>query len=140
MNKQLIRDGLGLKSKQIYITFVLISMISFVSLEAWARPSIRTVTQSEDDATVTLTLESQFVNEDSNIPCEVSVSILAEDVAFTEGDSITVSVKEEEWMEVGSWVYENFDVASGVSFLPFSDRALAPSPLAGTASRLSIRR
>ena len=71
-------------------------MISFVSLEAWARPSIRTVTQSEDDATVTLTLESQFVNEDSNIPCEVSVSILAEDVAFTEGDSITVSVKEDD--------------------------------------------
>ena len=28
--------------------------------------------------------------------------------------SITVTVKEDEWMEVGAWVYENFDVASGV--------------------------
>ena len=42
--------------------------------------------------------------------------------------SITVSVKEEEWMEVGAWVYENFDVASGVSFLPFSDHTYQQAP------------
>jgi ribonucleoside-diphosphate reductase alpha chain len=42
--------------------------------------------------------------------------------------SITVSVKEDEWMEVGSWVYENFDVASGVSFLPFSDHTYQQAP------------
>lgn len=32
--------------------------------------------------------------------------------------SITVYVKEHEWMEVGAWVYKNFDLLSGVSFLP----------------------
>ena len=42
--------------------------------------------------------------------------------------SITVTVKEEEWMEVGAWVYENFDVASGVSFLPFSDHTYQQAP------------
>ena len=42
--------------------------------------------------------------------------------------SITVSVKEDEWMEVGAWVYENFDVASGVSFLPFSDHTYQQAP------------
>jgi len=42
--------------------------------------------------------------------------------------SITVSVKEEEWMEVGAWVYDNFDVASGVSFLPFSDHTYQQAP------------
>ena len=42
--------------------------------------------------------------------------------------SITVSVKEEEWMEVGAGVYENFDVASGVSFLPFSDHTYQQAP------------
>ena len=42
--------------------------------------------------------------------------------------SITVSVKEEEWMGVGAWVYENFDVASGVSFLPFSDHTYQQAP------------
>jgi ribonucleoside-diphosphate reductase alpha chain len=42
--------------------------------------------------------------------------------------SITVSVKEHEWLEVGSWVYENFDFMSGVSFLPFSDHTYAQAP------------
>jgi len=42
--------------------------------------------------------------------------------------SITVSVKEHEWMEVGAWVYENFDVSSGVSFLPFSDHTYQQAP------------
>jgi len=42
--------------------------------------------------------------------------------------SITVSVKEHEWMEVGAWVYANFDVASGVSFLPFSDHTYQQAP------------
>lgn len=32
--------------------------------------------------------------------------------------SITVQVKESEWLEVGAWVYENFDSIGGVSFLP----------------------
>ena len=35
--------------------------------------------------------------------------------------SVTISVKENEWMEVGAWVYEHFDEVSGISFLPFSD-------------------
>ena len=42
--------------------------------------------------------------------------------------SITVSVKEEEWMDVGAWVYRNFDVASGVSFLPHSDHTYQQAP------------
>ena len=32
--------------------------------------------------------------------------------------SATINVKEDEWMEVGAWVYKNFDDLSGVSFLP----------------------
>jgi len=42
--------------------------------------------------------------------------------------SITVTVKEDEWMDVGAWVYANFDVASGVSFLPFSDHTYQQAP------------
>ena len=42
--------------------------------------------------------------------------------------SITVSVKEEEWMEVGAWVYEHFDEMSGVSFLPFSEHTYRQAP------------
>jgi ribonucleoside-diphosphate reductase alpha chain len=32
--------------------------------------------------------------------------------------SVTISVKEHEWMDVGAWVWKNFDEISGVSFLP----------------------
>ena len=42
--------------------------------------------------------------------------------------SVTISVKEHEWMDVGAWVYENFDIASGVSFLPHSDHTYQQAP------------
>jgi ribonucleoside-diphosphate reductase alpha chain len=42
--------------------------------------------------------------------------------------SITVYVKEEEWLQVGAWVYENFDVMSGVSFLPHSEHSYKQAP------------
>lgn len=42
--------------------------------------------------------------------------------------SITVSVKEDEWMDVGAWVYRNFDELSGVSFLPYSDHTYTQAP------------
>ena len=42
--------------------------------------------------------------------------------------SITVSVKEGEWMAVGSWVYDNFENMSGVSFLPFADHSYRQAP------------
>ena len=35
--------------------------------------------------------------------------------------SVTVSVKDDEWMEVGAFVFKHFDEMSGVSFLPHSD-------------------
>ena len=35
--------------------------------------------------------------------------------------SVTISVKEDEWFEVGAWVYKHFDWMSGVSFLPYSE-------------------
>ena len=42
--------------------------------------------------------------------------------------SVTISVKENEWMEVGAWVYNNWDYMSGVSFLPFSDHTYRQAP------------
>ena len=42
--------------------------------------------------------------------------------------SVTISVKEEEWPEVGAWVYNHFDEMSGVSFLPFSDHVYRQAP------------
>jgi len=42
--------------------------------------------------------------------------------------SITVTVRDHEWMEVGAWVYKNFDEVSGVSFLPHSDHTYQQAP------------
>ena len=42
--------------------------------------------------------------------------------------SITVTVREEEWMEVGAWVYKYFDEVSGISFLPHSDHSYRQAP------------
>jgi ribonucleoside-diphosphate reductase alpha chain len=42
--------------------------------------------------------------------------------------SITVSVREDEWMEVGAWVWEHFDEVSGISFLPYSDHTYKQAP------------
>ena len=42
--------------------------------------------------------------------------------------SITVSVRDEEWMAVGAWVYEHFDEVSGISFLPYSDHTYKQAP------------
>lgn len=42
--------------------------------------------------------------------------------------SITVYVKESEWMSVGAWVYDNFDDLVGVAFLPYSDHIYAQAP------------
>ena len=42
--------------------------------------------------------------------------------------SVTVSVKEEEWEEVGNWVYEHFDLITGVSFLPHSEHTYVQAP------------
>lgn len=42
--------------------------------------------------------------------------------------SVTITVKEHEWPEVGAWVWKNFDAISGVSFLPHSDHSYRQAP------------
>ena len=42
--------------------------------------------------------------------------------------SVTITVRDNEWMEVGAFVYKNFDEMSGVSFLPHSDHTYQQAP------------
>ena len=42
--------------------------------------------------------------------------------------SATISIKEHEWLDVGSWVWNNFDDISGVSFLPYADHSYQQAP------------
>jgi len=42
--------------------------------------------------------------------------------------SVTITVREHEWLEVGAWVFKNFDEVSGVSFLPHDDHTYQQAP------------
>ena len=42
--------------------------------------------------------------------------------------SVTIYVREHEWLAVGAWVYEHFDDINGVSFLPYSDHIYKQAP------------
>ena len=42
--------------------------------------------------------------------------------------SVTITVKEHEWPEVGAWVWNNLDSISGISFLPHSDHSYKQAP------------
>ena len=42
--------------------------------------------------------------------------------------SVTVSVKADEWREVGDWVYQNWDIVGGLSFLPFDEHTYVQAP------------
>ena len=42
--------------------------------------------------------------------------------------SVTVTVREDEWPEIGGWAWRNFDQMSGVSFLPHSEHTYVQAP------------
>lgn len=42
--------------------------------------------------------------------------------------SVTVSVKDDEWLDVGAFVYKHFDEMSGVSFLPYDGGTYQQAP------------
>ena len=42
--------------------------------------------------------------------------------------SVTISIEDHEWMAVGAWVYENWDIVGGLSFLPKSDHIYQLAP------------
>jgi len=42
--------------------------------------------------------------------------------------SVTISVADDEWLQVGNWVYENWDLIGGLSFLPKSDHVYKLAP------------
>ena len=115
---------------------------------------VRTVRADKKDPLCKFMVEQGFPNEDEfNKPEYVSVfsfPVKVPSTAITRKDmsaidqleiwklyqdhwcehkpSITVSVKEHEWMEVGSWVFENFNTLSGVSFLPYSEHSYRQAP------------
>ena len=42
--------------------------------------------------------------------------------------SVTISVRDDDWLKVGAWVYDNFDLLSGISFLPQDNHTYQQAP------------
>jgi ribonucleoside-diphosphate reductase alpha chain len=42
--------------------------------------------------------------------------------------SVTINVREHEWIDVANWVYNNWDDVGGISFLPYSDHVYKQAP------------
>lgn len=42
--------------------------------------------------------------------------------------SVTINVREEEWIEVANWVYDNWDFVGGISFLPYDTGTYKQAP------------
>jgi len=42
--------------------------------------------------------------------------------------SITVYYRDDEYLAIGDWIYNNFDSVSGISFLPYSDHTYEQAP------------
>ena len=50
-------------------------------------------------------------------------------VNYTEHNpSVTISVGDDEWIKVGNWIYENWEIVGGLSFLPRSNHVYQMAP------------
>lgn len=115
---------------------------------------IRTARIDKKDPLYTFMLDKGFVIEDDVMKPEstavVSFPIKAPDSSVTRNEvsaisslelwkmyqehwcdhkpSCTITVRDHEWLDVGAWVFKNFDQISGISFLPHSDHIYEQAP------------
>jgi ribonucleoside-triphosphate reductase len=120
----------------------------------WSPYYIRTVRGDNKDPITQLLKDQGVPNEpDGTSPNHVTVFSFpqkAPEGAYTRGDisalqhlsiwknfqdnycehkpSITVNIKEKEWLQVQSWVWDNFDQVSGIAFLPYDEHSYKQAP------------
>jgi ribonucleoside-diphosphate reductase alpha chain len=68
------------------------------------------------------------VSEDKTALQQLNLWKIYQDFWCEHKPSVTINVKESEWPEVGSWVWQNFDSISGVSFLPWVTHSYKQAP------------
>ena len=89
--------------------------------------------QSKADSTTIFSFpikapEDAIMRDDRNALEQLNLWLIYQDHWCEHKPSITVYVKEHEWLTVGAWVWEHLDRVSGISFLPFSDHSYAQAP------------
>jgi hypothetical protein len=66
------------------------------SISLYALPSSTQVEKTDDDAKVTIKIFNKAIKDDSKAPCQISIDVKGEAVAFSEGDTFTVEVLEDD--------------------------------------------
>ena len=72
--------------------------------------------------------EGAIMRQDKNALEQLELWLTYQKAWCEHKPSVTISVKEEEWFDVGAWVYKHFDYMSGVSFLPYSEHVYKQAP------------
>lgn len=72
--------------------------------------------------------EGAIVSEDRTALEQLELWLLYQNHYCEHKPSVTINVKDDEWLEVGAWVYKHFDKISGISFLPWNDHVYKQAP------------
>tara|TARA_R110002020_G_scaffold336842_1_gene552293 strand:+ start:152 stop:2074 length:1923 start_codon:yes stop_codon:yes gene_type:complete len=72
--------------------------------------------------------EGSVLNDDLNPIRHLDLWLTYQKYWCEHKPSITITVREHEWLDVAAWVYKNFDYMSGVSFFPHSDAVYSQAP------------
>lgn len=129
-------SGMHPRHSNYYIRRIRISATDalFKMLKDQGVPYYPEVGQTMEDAS-TFVLEFPVKAPDGAI-CKDDINAIAQlehwkmvKKYFTEHNpSVTVSVEEDEWLAVANWVYENWDLVGGLSFLPRSNHIYQLAP------------
>lgn len=131
-----VASGMHPRHAPYYIRRIRISATDslFKMLKDQGVPYYPEVGQSEETAS-TFVLEFPVKSPDGAISKD-DISALDQlehwklvKVNFTEHNpSVTISVGDDEWIKVANWVYENWDIVGGLSFLPRSNHVYRLAP------------
>jgi ribonucleoside-diphosphate reductase alpha chain len=129
-------SGMHPRHSEYYIRRVRISSTDslFKMLRDQGVPYYPEVGQTKDTATTYVLEFPVKAPEGSIYKNDISAIELLEfwktvKVSYTEHNpSVTISVGDDEWIEVGNWVYKNWDIVGGLSFLPRDNHVYQLAP------------
>jgi len=72
--------------------------------------------------------EGSICTKDVDVTDQLEIWKIYQECWTEHKPSVTINVREHEWMTAGAWVYTNFDMLSGISFLPFEEHSYRQAP------------
>ena len=94
-------------------------------------PAEDDITQPENTTVFSFPIESpsdSVTRNDTSAVEQLNLWLTSQKFWCEHKPSVTITVKEDEWLDVGAWVYNNFDNVAGISFLPHSDHTYKQAP------------